>query len=34
MCGQIGVSRIAGIEGWIKEPPAEREYAVEPAFND
>jgi hypothetical protein len=29
-CGQMGVRRIAGISGWTREPPAEREYAVEP----
>jgi hypothetical protein len=29
-CGQIGVSRMAGMSGCTSEPPAEREYAVEP----
>lgn len=26
----MGVSKMAGIDGWIKDPPAESEYAVEP----
>ena len=30
VCGQIGVSRMPGMEGWVRGPPAEREYAVEP----
>lgn len=30
MCGQMGVRRMAGMSGWTKEPPADREYAVEP----
>ena len=28
--GQMGVRRIAGISGWTRDPPADREYAVEP----
>lgn len=32
VCGQIGVRRMAGMSGWTREPPAEREYAVEPRF--
>jgi len=30
VCGQMGVRRMAGSEGCTSEPPAEREYAVEP----
>jgi len=30
VCGQMGVRRMAGMSGWTREPPAEREYAVEP----
>lgn len=25
VCGQIGVRRIPGMDGWMSEPPAERE---------
>lgn len=32
VCGQIGVRRMAGMEGWMREPPAEREYAVDPGW--
>jgi len=32
VCGQIGVNRMAGMSGWTREPPAEREYAVEPGY--
>jgi hypothetical protein len=32
--GQIGVRRIAGICGWTSDPPAEREYAVDPVGVD
>jgi hypothetical protein len=28
--GQMGVRRMAGKSGWTREPPAEREYAVDP----
>ena len=31
--GQMGVRRIAGISGWTREPPADKEYAVEPVTN-
>lgn len=30
VCGQRGVMSIEGISGWTKDPPAEREYAVDP----
>lgn len=29
-CGQMGVNRMAGTQGWQMEPPAAAEYAVEP----
>lgn len=29
-CAHTGVTRIAGTDGYTIEPPAEREYAVDP----
>ena len=29
-CGQMGVNRMAGTQGWQMEPPAAAAYAVEP----
>lgn len=30
VCAQIAVTRMTGLSGWQREPPAERLYAVEP----
>ena len=30
VCAHMGVSRIAGTDGWTMDPPAAREYAVDP----
>ena len=30
VCGQIGVKRIAGTDGWTIEPPADMEYLPPP----
>ena len=30
VCAHIGVSSMAGTEGWTMDPPAAREYAVDP----
>ena len=30
VCAQMGVSNIAGTEGWTMDPPAANEYAVDP----
>ena len=30
VCAHIGVSNIAGTDGWTMDPPAAREYAVDP----
>lgn len=32
VCGQIGVSRMPGMDGWTNAPPAESEYAVDPIY--
>ncbi len=32
VCGHMGVKRMAGMEGWTREPPADNEYAVEPVI--
>ena len=29
-CGQTGVNRMSGTQGWQMEPPAAAAYAVEP----
>ena len=33
-CGQIGVKRVTASSGWTIDPPAAREYAVEPVGVD
>ena len=32
VCAHIGVSSMAGTEGWTMDPPAAREYAVDPVI--